>query len=134
MHSILQTDDTSFFATVDDCCIRVEFQGRGTLHVHVCVWASFKKEHDGKALNGKHIMQGTSNSNTVSPLVQKLESMFNASVDVQVDDGTGTALLSYVTGYAAKASDSLQFKSQEYAAKSKQCNKWLCTYRLEFEC
>jgi hypothetical protein len=56
--------------------------------------------------------------------------MFAASVDVQVDDGTGHAMLAYVTGYAAKAADSLQFKSQEYAAKSGQDNKWLCTYRL----
>jgi len=129
LRSMLQADEGSFFKAVDDYCIRVEFQGRGTLHVHICVWASFKEEHDLKDLTGKHIMQGKSNSNKRSPMVEKLESMFNASVDVQVDDGTGIALLAYVTGYASKASDSLQFKSQEYAAKSKQRNKWLCTYR-----
>ena len=129
LRSVFKQDgDGKFFKSVDDYCIRVEFQGRGTLHVHACVWATFQDEHEG-TFQGKHLMQGTSKSGRTSKLVEHLECMFNASVDVQVDDGTGHALLAYVTGYASKASDSLQFKSQEYAAKVGQCNKWLCTYR-----
>ena len=120
--------DSDFFETVHDYCIRVEFQGRGTLHVHCCVWAKIQAKHTG--LHDENILHGKSNSTHSSPLVTTLENMFGASVDVQVDDGTGHALLQYVTGDASKASDSLQFKSKEYAARANQCNKWLCTYRL----
>ena len=127
LRSVLRSD-SEFFETVDDYCIRVEFQGRGTLHVHVCVWATLQRKYDYSLLD-KHVLQGKTGSTPNSPLVELLESMFCASVDVQVDNGTGHALLSYVTGYASKASDSLQFKSQEYAAKSGQCSKWLSTYR-----
>ncbi len=119
--------DSKFFSEVDDYCIRIEFQGRGTLHVHCCVWATIKPTY-GKVLD-RHVLHGKSNSEHCSELVYDLEHMFGASVDVQIDDGTGHALLQYVTGYASKASDSLQFKSKEYAAKANQCNKWLCTYR-----
>lgn len=121
--------DSEFFKTVDDYSVRVEFQGRGTLHVHVCVWCTIQESLDQR-FQGVHLLQGKSKSARSSALVKKLESMFAASVDVQVDDGTGHAMLTYVTGYATKAADSLQFKSQEYAAKSGQDNKWLCTYRL----
>ena len=127
LRSIL-TPNTQFFDEVDDYCIRIEFQGRGTLHIHCCAWVTFKESYR-IPFQGKHPLQGTSNTNKRSPLVDLLESMFHGSVDVQVDDGTGHALLQYVTGYASKASDSLQFKPQEYAAKRGQCNKWLCTYR-----
>ena len=122
-------NDSKFFSEVDDYCIRIEFQGRGTLHVHCCVWAKIKPEYN--SVLDRHILHGKSNSNHSSTLVTDLEAMFGASVDVQVDDGTGHALLQYVTGYASKASDSLQFKSKEYAAKANQCNKWLTTYRLD---
>ena len=121
---------SKFFSEVDDYCMRIEFQGRGTLHVHCCVWATIEKTY-GKVLD-RHVLHGKSNSDHCSDLVNDLERMFGASVDVQVDDGTGHALLQYVTGYASKASDSLQFKSKEYAAKANQCNKWLCTYRHPF--
>lgn len=128
LQTLFSKAESEFFTTVSDYCIRVEFQGRGTLHLHCCVWATIKEEFNS-TIGGQPFLQGRSRSKRSSPLVKLLESMFGASVDVQVDDGTGHALLHYVTGYASKASDSLQFKSQEYAAKQGQCNKWLSTYR-----
>ena len=37
MKELLKTNE--FFEEVYDYCIRVEFQGRGTLHIHVIAWA-----------------------------------------------------------------------------------------------
>ena len=37
MTELLKTNE--FFEEVYDYCIRVEFQGRGTLHIHVIAWA-----------------------------------------------------------------------------------------------
>ena len=37
MQGLLQSNE--FFDEVYDHCIRVEFQGRGTLHIHLIAWA-----------------------------------------------------------------------------------------------
>ena len=37
MKGLLKTNE--LFEEVYDYCIRVEFQGRGTLHIHVIAWA-----------------------------------------------------------------------------------------------
>ena len=39
MQAILTANDC--FADVYDYCIRIEFQGRGTLHIHLCAWVEF---------------------------------------------------------------------------------------------
>ena len=84
--------ETRFFEDVHEYTIRVEFQGRGTLHVHACVWCTLAENYN-YPLKGKPVLQGKSKSNRTSEMVIELESMFKASVDVQVDDGTGQAML-----------------------------------------
>ena len=37
MQELLKTNE--FFEEVFEYCIRVEFQGRGTLHIHAIAWA-----------------------------------------------------------------------------------------------
>ena len=85
---------------VYDYCFRWEFQGRGTIHVHVLAWAKFKDD------DHVHPRQynGASNdkTQTKSPMLVYLEDLFHASIDVQCGDGEHN-LLRYVTGYVSKA-------------------------------
>ena len=85
---------------VYDYCFRWEFQGRGTIHVHVLAWAKLKDD------DHVHPRQynGASNdkTRTKSPMLVYLEDLFHASIDVQCGDGEHN-LLRYVTGYVSKA-------------------------------
>ena len=51
MQGLLVSGD-DFFDEVYDYCIRVEFQGRGTLHIHVVAWAIIKP---GVKLEGRDV-------------------------------------------------------------------------------
>lgn len=112
---------------------RWEFQSRGTLHVHIVAWVDFSDEVFGGSLGANlewdpTVLNGRSNRKAVNPaLVDYLEKMFNASVDVQCGDGNA-AHLKYVTGYVSKASDALTFKQKIYVQKD--CTTWRQTYRL----
>ena len=104
---------------------RWEFQGRGTLHVHVVAWVNFTSSAGG--FEGSKALGGMSNDTDPnnSPALSLLEDQFNASVDVQCGDGSH-CLLRYVTGYVSKASDALAFKSKESHGQS----HWRQVYRL----
>ena len=63
-------------------------------------------------------------------LCEELEKFFKCRVDVQVGDGS-RALLQYVTGYSAKAEDSLTFKLKESEDRGgHSLSTWSTTYRL----
>ena len=119
----------SDFFDLIDYSLRVEFQKRGTLHVHLCAWVTFySKAID--PVSGKCILNGRSRSHPGSPLLHLFESVFHSdSVDIQAGGDLAGALLTYVTGYAAKAEDSLQWKTREYGSRLLD-HKWLTTYRL----
>jgi hypothetical protein len=108
---------------VFDYSFRWEYQGRGTIHVHVVAWVRFK---DGKT-DMSHLDGRSNQEDEKSALVQYLEKLFRSSVDVQCGNGSH-CLLRYVTGYVSKASDALTFKQKQY--EQKDTSQWRQTYRL----
>ena len=120
--------DPLFDAGVDEVhewSLRWEYQGRGTLHAHVVAWVTYSEARVG--FGGPQSLSGKSSDRPAdkSLLVQYLEGLFNASVDVQCGGGSA-CLLRYVAGYVSKASDALAFKSKEWQGQS----TWRQTYRL----
>ena len=89
-----------FFECVYEHVLRVEFQGRGTLHIHIALWAIVRAGVD---------LRGNTTEGRSSPLVDFLERMHFRTVDVQYGEG----FLNYIRGYAEKGSDSLDFKLQD---------------------
>jgi len=102
-----------FFDEVYEWCIRVEFQGRGTLHIHIALWAIVNLLND---------LRGTSGEKHNSPLIDLLETFGFKTINVQY----GTGRLNYINGYTAKAHDSLDFRLSELQSDS----RWRLTYRL----
>eukprot|EP00971_Amphidinium_carterae_P138080 2736483-Amphidinium_carterae.1 len=68
---------------VHNWCMRFEFQDRGTLHVHVILWADLQSHVDP----AQHSGQTSSSERSSSPFVTFLEDMFFCRVDVQCGDG-----------------------------------------------
>jgi hypothetical protein len=125
-------DGGEWFTKVYDYCIRIEFQSRGTLHIHLCGWVKFR---------GGCSYSGNSSKGPLSQFVTMLAELFQSSIDVQCGAAVDTegdhdtigqlraGLLNYVTGYNSKASDSLSWKSKEWASDLNN-SKWLQCYRL----
>ena len=115
-------------ADVHDFCLRFEYQGRGTIHVHVVAWVTLVH---GPFPDPAARLSGKTGEAHTSRLVTYLESVFNASVDVQCGRGEH-CLLRYVTGYVSKASDALNFKAN-VAAESGDATSgasWRQIYRM----
>lgn len=106
---------------VNEFSMRFEFQSRGTLHIHVVAWVDY--------LVDPKLLQGKTGGTHDSTLVRHLEALFASSVDVQSGDSRH-CLLRYVTGYVAKASDSLKFKSHE--SKGVGCAEHLTRWKQIF--
>ena len=72
MKDLLNTKDQTneFFDEVYDYCIRGEFQGRGTLHIHVIAWAIL---HPGVKLAGGVVEKRW------SPCVRLLHKLFKSN-------------------------------------------------------
>ena len=103
--------------------LRYEFQGRGTLHVHVVAWVEYSDP--GVNLSGR-----SGQTQAKSPLLSYLETLFHSRVDVQCQQGEH-CLLRYVTGYVSKSSDALEFRHQEWSAgQGAPLSQWRQTYRL----
>ena len=77
--------ENEFFDAVYEHCIRVEFQGRGTLHIHVIAWAILKP---GVRIAG-NVVEGR-----WSPFVRLLHNLFKSNVDVAIG-----AYHNYISGY-----------------------------------
>ena len=103
------------FARIYENTLRVEFQGRGTLHVHLAIWAKLLLDH---------VIEGRTGTEHFSVLVPILEKMFGGRVDVQM----GSGFLNYINGYTAKAADALNFTMREHLSKDKP-SPWLTAYR-----
>ena len=122
-HRICRPRNATGTTLVNDFSMRFEFQGRGTLHVHVVAWVNFDSSvGDGSKLSGQ------SSKGDPSKLVQYLANVFRSSIDVQCAQGEH-CLLRYVTGYATKASDSLRFAAQD-RAPGNQSSSWRQVYRM----
>ena len=78
------------FRKIYEWSLRVEFQGRGTLHIHLAMWALLFADYD---------IAGRSGSEVVSKLVTILEDVFGGRVDIQLGNG----FLNYINGYKDKA-------------------------------
>ena len=102
-----------FFEHVFHYAIRTEFQGRGTLHIHIALWAIARA---GLDLTGR-----TDEKRSV--LVAFLENLFDARVDVQA----GSGWLNYINGYTTKSNEALNFALSDH----REANPvWSQTYRL----
>jgi len=115
---VKQLLESKFFEKVFHYVIRYEFQGRGTLHLHIAIWCLPDAARPIASMIGRSRQQW-------SPLVELLEKLCHASIDVQ----EGSGHLNYINGYTTKASEALDFNIAPYAAKSVD-HKWLTTYRL----
>jgi len=117
-HVVKKLLRSKFFKKCYHYVIRYEFQGRGTLHLHIAAWILPDPSRPIANLVGR-------SREMHSPLVELLEKLCHASIDVQ----EGSGHLNYINGYTTKASDALDFNIKPYAAK-KVDHKWLTTYRL----
>ena len=90
--------------------------------MHVAAWVIPSDSHSIPSLVGRSRKQ-------YSPLVELLERLCSASIDVQESSGH----LNCINGYTTKQSDALNFCMKPYAAR-KVCSKWLTTYRLLSKC
>ena len=117
-----------FFKAVRGRSLRFEFQGRGTIHIHLCAWVDFPDDCIDP-LTGRNLYHGKTGQNHQSALVKLFEELFHGTVDCQCSGNLDSGLLHYVTGYASKASDALQWKSKEYG-RNLCDHKWLQVYRL----
>ena len=105
-----------YFVRVFEHMLRVEFQERGTLHIHLALWALVQPDID---------LRGTTGKPHESILIRWLESLGFQTVDVQY----GSGFLNYINGYVSKCSDSLDFRLSEHI-KSEENYKWRMVYRL----
>jgi hypothetical protein len=112
---LLAKGGNEYFELVLDYALRVEFQGRGTLHIHIAAWVL------PRIL--LHLLAGRTGTDHTSLLVPLLEDLFGCRVDVQC----GSGYLNYINGYVVKSNDSLDFSLKEYA-KNKTGDKWLQLY------
>ena len=117
MEDILNTKDRAneLFGEVFDHCIRIEFQGRGTLHIHVVAWA---------ILQPGIKIAGDVSEKRWSPFVRLLHNTFKSNADVAIG-----AYHNYISGYISKASDAMNFSTSEHF-KAKVDDAWLVVYRL----
>ena len=117
LKEILQPGE--WFDEVFHYCMRIEFQGRGTVHIHIALWAIAKA---GLQLEGRN----TGDYDT-SPFVNFLSSLFGGcKVDVQL----GSGWLNYINGYIDKASDAMDFRVKEHYKDEAANAAWRQTYRL----
>ena len=79
---------SKFFKKCYHYVICYEFQGRGTLHLHIAAWALPHPDRPLGNLVGQSRKQ-------YSPLVELLEKLCHASIDVQ----EGSGHLNYINGY-----------------------------------
>ena len=127
---VLKCVDVPGTREVFEYAYRFEYQGRGTIHVHVVAWVVYHNEKD--SFGNEVLLSGRSRPplNKDSPLLQFLEALFKSSVDVQCKEGMH-CLLRYVTGYVSKASDALAFKHHEWKEQEVTSgSQWKQIYRL----
>ena len=106
----------SHFKEIYEWVLRIEFQGRGTLHIHLAMWC---------ILLANYVVKGRTGEVHLSKLVTILEEAFGARVDVQI----GSGYLNYINGYTAKAADALNFTMKEHLQKDRP-SPWLVAYRM----
>ena len=116
LKEVLQPGD--WFSDVFHYCMRIEFQGRGTVHIHVAMWAIARP---GLDLEGRTAEYGA------PAFVMFLSNLFGgANVDVQL----GSGWLNYINGYVDKASDAMDFRVKEHYKDTDANAAWRTTYRL----
>jgi len=118
LHVVVQglMKSTEFWRSIENYVLRVEFQGRGTLHVHIALWALLHPDID---------LRGTTGQATDSRLLAYLTSLGFESIDIQYGEG----YLNYINGYLGKASDALDFRLREHL-RAGESHRWRMTYRI----
>ena len=96
-----------FWDKVVEHLVRVEFQGRGTLHFHIAFWALVKGDLRDFVHSPKR--------NRRSELGLYLHELLECDVDIRV----GSGFLNYINGYVVKASDCIDFSANEHSEEDK---------------
>ena len=108
--------DLAFLGGMCEYVICMEFQCRGTLHVHMALWALPWSDVNSCGTTGKPHN---------SPLIRFLSQHGFDTVDVQYGEG----FINYINGYTTKASDALDFRFKEHLNQDNS-SKWRLAYRL----
>ena len=108
--------DKQRFDEMYEYVIRVEFQERGTLHLHVAAWAILHDHMD---------LRGNSQEGRWSEFIRVLSSYGFDHIDVQYGEG----FLNYINGYTTKASDAMDFRLDQHAMPDAS-HQWRTCYRL----
>ena len=114
MQSLVKSKE--LFHQVFEYALRIEFQSRGTLHIHMALWAARYEHQD---------LRGNCAEGRTSPLVDRLASYGFQTIDVQY----GSGYLNYINGYTAKASDAMDFRLDQHTA-GEASSHWRTCYRL----
>ena len=108
--------DQRWFEEVYEHVIRIEFQERGTLHLHVALWALLYDHVD---------LRGNSQEGRWSDFIRVLSSYGFDHIDVQYGEG----FLNYINGYTSKASDAMDFRLDQHTMPGAS-HQWRTCYRL----
>ena len=107
-----------WFEEVFHYCMRIEFQGRGTVHIHIALWAIPLLFQD---------LTGRTDDYCPGDFVSYLSELFGGcKVDVQ----KGSGWLNYINGYVAKENDALDFRVTEHYGDKETNAPWRQTMRL----
>ena len=120
LKQLLGGGETRFWEAVVEHLVRVEFQGRGTLHFHLALWVIPK----GRVEDFEH---GRKRGRS-SDLGEYLAELFHSDVDIR----TGSGFLNYINGYVSKSSDCVDFSAKEYSSNDSEGAEntdWKRTYR-----
>ena len=80
MHFLLRPGQ--FFSEVYDYIVRVEYQGRGTLHIHVCAWLEYAPRWIDP-ISGRNLLHGRAFTERTGPLVDYLYDLLHCNIDAQ---------------------------------------------------
>ena len=108
--------DKEWFDEVYEYVIRVELQERGTLHLHIALWAILYEHVD---------LRGNSAEGRWSDFIRMLCSYGFDHIDVQYGEG----FLNYINGYTVKASDAMDFRLDQHTMPG-ESHQWRTCYRL----
>ena len=125
---LLNETNSQWFNKVFHYVIRLEYQGRGTIHFHIALWCmpKFLPSHYVGRTSATVRDRVEKNMQLTSPFHAYLDNLFKCRVDVQWVKGR----LNYINGYTTKAHDAMDFSLDSSSTSCEGHDRWLVAYRL----
>ena len=120
MEALLKEKDSPWFKHIFHYLIRLEYQGRGTIHFHIAAWVILKHAP------GHCAGRADNKDPRTSPFHSYLERLFRCHIDVQWTTGR----LSYTNGYTTKAHDAMGFRLDSNTSYEGSHLRWLTVFRM----